>query len=281
MSLSDYDELDKRIIELLCRSSQGSYRQLAKQLDVHPTTLIQRVKNLEAKGVIQGYRASVDYMRLGFEYMGLVSIYADNVTTVQDEIIKIPQVISVFDVTGESDCVAWIACLDRDEFSDVVKEINKIPDVHKTNTSVIDEVSTDGCSGTCGSVLRTHMSPRLRGSVPGQEPPMPLSSAGIQVRSVRIPIRRTSSKARPLMIFRRRNGPYGASCIRLAQGMRHPIPVPRTFTFVRIVRESNRPPWVRVMPSRIAPVRAHPLYRERIIATSLERNFHEKNKHLR
>ena len=132
MSLSDYDELDKRIIELLCRSSQGSYRQLAKQLDVHPTTLIQRVKNLEAKGVIQGYRASVDYMRLGFEYMGLVSIY-----------IKIPQVISVFDVTGESDCVAWIACLDRDEFSDVVKEINKIPDVHKTNTSVILNIKKD------------------------------------------------------------------------------------------------------------------------------------------
>ena len=49
-------------------------------------------------------------MKLGFDYMGLVSIYADNVTTVQGEIAKIPQVIAVFDVTGESDCVAWIAC---------------------------------------------------------------------------------------------------------------------------------------------------------------------------
>ena len=286
MSLSDYDELDKRIIELLCRSSQGSYRQLAKQLDVHPTTLIQRVKNLEAKGVIQGYRASVDYMRLGFEYMGLVSIYADNVTTVQDEIIKIPQVISVFDVTGESDCVAW----EGDQQDPRRPQDQHVGDPEHQEGSVLlhpadprreMRADTDGCSGTCGSVLRTHMSPRLRGSVPGQEPPMPLSSAGIQVRSVRIPIRRTSSKAHPLMIFRRRNGPYGASCIRLAQGTRHPIPIPRTFTFVRIVRESNRPPWVRVMPSRIAPVRAHPLYRERIIATSLERNFHEKNKHLR
>ncbi len=143
MSLSDYDELDKRIIELMCRSSQGSYRQLAKQLDVHPTTLIQRVKNLESKGVIQGYRASVDYMKLGFDYMGLVSIIADNVITVQDEIAKIPQVVSIFDVTGDSDCVAWIACLDREEFSEVVKEINKIPDVHKTSTSVILAINKD------------------------------------------------------------------------------------------------------------------------------------------
>ncbi len=143
MSLNDFDELDKRIIELLCRSSQGSYRQLAKQLDVHPTTLIQRVKNLETRGVINGYRASIDYMKLGFEYMGMVSVYAENVMTVQDRISRIPQVISVFDVTGDSDCIVWIACLDRDEFSEVVKEINAIPDVRKTNTSVILNITKD------------------------------------------------------------------------------------------------------------------------------------------
>lgn len=143
MSLSDFDELDKRIIELLCRSSQGSYRQLAKQLDVHPTTLIQRVKNLESKGVIQGYRASIDYMKLGFEFMGLVSVIANNVTTVQAEIARIPQVISVFDVTGDSDCVAWVACQDREEFSEVVKEINGIEDVKKTNTAVILNIQKD------------------------------------------------------------------------------------------------------------------------------------------
>ena len=143
MSLSDYDELDKRIIELMCRSSQGSYRQLAKQLDVHPTTLIQRVKNLESKGVIQGYRASIDYMKLGFEFMGLVSVIANNVTTVQAEIARIPQVISVFDVTGDSDCVAWVACQDREEFSEVVKEINGIEDVKKTNTAVSLNIQKD------------------------------------------------------------------------------------------------------------------------------------------
>ena len=143
MSLEDYDELDKRIIELLGRSSQGSYRQIAKQRNVHPTTLIQRVKNLESKGVIQGYRASVDYMKLGFEYMGMVSVYVDNVVSVQDEIAKIPQVISIFDVTGESDCMAWIACIDRDEFSAAVKAINAIDGVKKTNTSVILGIKKD------------------------------------------------------------------------------------------------------------------------------------------
>ncbi|MDR2846677.1 MAG: Lrp/AsnC family transcriptional regulator [Candidatus Methanoplasma sp.] len=141
--IEDYDELDRRIIELLCTSSQGSYRQIAKQLGVHPTTLIQRVKAMEAKGVIKGYRAKVDYVNLGFEYMGIVHIYAENVVEVQKELLGIPQVIAVFDVTGDSDCIVWISCLDRDDFSSTVKIINSIKGVRKTNTSVVLNVVKD------------------------------------------------------------------------------------------------------------------------------------------
>ncbi|MCJ7516929.1 MAG: AsnC family transcriptional regulator [Methanomassiliicoccales archaeon] len=71
------DELDKKIVEEMCISSQGSYRQIAKRLGVHPTTLIQRVKNLEEQGVINGYRANVDYLKLGYEFMAIVHIYVE------------------------------------------------------------------------------------------------------------------------------------------------------------------------------------------------------------
>jgi DNA-binding Lrp family transcriptional regulator len=135
--LKDMDELDRKIIDMMCRSSQGSYRQLAKQLGVHPTTLIQRVKNLESKEIIKGYRAKVDYMKLGFDYMGIVHIYADNLPDVLEDLRNIPQIVGIFDVTGDSDAIAWIACMDRDEFSDTVKFINSRIGVNKTNTAVV------------------------------------------------------------------------------------------------------------------------------------------------
>lgn len=142
-NISDYDDLDKRIVELLCTSSQGSFRQIAKQLNVHPTTLIQRVKALESKGVIGGYRAKIDYMALGFEYMGIVHIVAEDVLNVQNKIKYIPQVMSVYDVTGDSDCIVMISCKDRDDFSETVKKINAVEGVKKTNTSVILNVVKD------------------------------------------------------------------------------------------------------------------------------------------
>lgn len=137
------DDLDKRIVELICTSSQGSYRQLAKQLGVHPTTLIQRVKNLEAKGIINGYRAKIDYMKLGFEYMGIVHIYADNLVEVLGNLSKVPQVVGIFDVTGDSDAIAWVACIDREGFSETVKLINSQPGVKKTNTAVVLSIAKD------------------------------------------------------------------------------------------------------------------------------------------
>jgi len=141
--LRDMDDLDKRIVELICTSSQGSYRQLAKQLGVHPTTLIQRVKNLEAKGIINGYRAKIDYMKLGFEYMGIVHIYADNLVEVLGNLSKVPQVVGIFDVTGDSDAIAWVACIDREGFSETVKLINSQPGVKKTNTAVVLSIAKD------------------------------------------------------------------------------------------------------------------------------------------
>jgi len=138
------DELDKKIIEEMCISSQGSYRQIAKRLGVHPTTLIQRVKNLEEQGVIKGYRANVDYLKLGYEFMAIVHIYVEgDLLDVQNRIKEIDDVVAVFDVTGECDSIAWVVCRNRDEFSGVIKSMLTIPGVKKTNTHVVLNVIKD------------------------------------------------------------------------------------------------------------------------------------------
>jgi len=138
------DDLDKRIVEELCISSQGSYRQIAKRLGVHPTTLIQRVKNLEEQGIIKGYRANVDYLKLGYEFMAIVHIYVEgDLLDVQRKIKEIDNVVAVFDVTGECDSIAWVVCKNREEFSGVIKRMLTLPGVKKTNTYVVLNVIKD------------------------------------------------------------------------------------------------------------------------------------------
>jgi DNA-binding Lrp family transcriptional regulator len=132
------DELDKRIVLQLCTSSQGSYRQIAKRLGIHPTTLIQRVKRLEELGIIKGYRAQVDYLKLGYEFMAIVHISVEgDLLDVQQKIQDLKDVVAVYDVTGECDSIAWVACRSREEFSAVIKSMLQIKGVKKTNTYVV------------------------------------------------------------------------------------------------------------------------------------------------
>jgi DNA-binding Lrp family transcriptional regulator len=132
------DDLDKRIILQLCTSSQGSYRQIAKRLGIHPTTLIQRVKRLEELGILKGYRAQVDYLKLGYEFMAIVHISVEgDLLDVQQKIMQLKDVVAVYDVTGECDSIAWVACRSREEFSGVIKSMLQIRGVKKTNTYVV------------------------------------------------------------------------------------------------------------------------------------------------
>ena len=56
---------------------------------------------------------------------------------VERKVHDLPNVVAVFDVTGECDSIAWVACRSREEFSAVVKAMLTIPGVKKTNTYVI------------------------------------------------------------------------------------------------------------------------------------------------
>lgn len=136
MALEDLDELDRRIIEMMCSSSQGSYRQLAKQLGVHPTTLIQRVKALEKKGIIRGYRAKIDYVAMGYDFVGVVMVKADDPLAAGEAIATVPEVVSVREITGDENLMVEIACVDRSGFSAAVRAISAVKGVKKAASIV-------------------------------------------------------------------------------------------------------------------------------------------------
>ncbi len=66
-----YRDLDIRLIRALQADARRSNRQLAEELDVAASTVGHRLKDLEERGVIQGYRPVIDYRALG---LGLVAV---------------------------------------------------------------------------------------------------------------------------------------------------------------------------------------------------------------
>lgn len=141
----EIDATDLRILAELRKNCRRSFREMAKALNLSPATIIGRVKRLEKQNYIAGYSANVDFLRLGYEFMGVVKITISKgaLLEVQEKISKLRGVAAVYDVTGDYDSMAIVLCRSRGELSRLVKKILAMPEVEKTNTSMVLNVVKD------------------------------------------------------------------------------------------------------------------------------------------
>ncbi|MFA5077442.1 MAG: Lrp/AsnC family transcriptional regulator [Candidatus Micrarchaeia archaeon] len=145
MRKSSLDSTDKRILRELRMNCRRSARELASELKLSPSSLIERMKRMEQAGIIRGYSADLDFLRIGYEFQALVqiSISQGKLLEVQEKVSRIPGVYAVYDVTGSQDSIAFLMCRNRMELSSLIKKILSIPHVEKTNTSIILNVLKD------------------------------------------------------------------------------------------------------------------------------------------
>jgi Lrp/AsnC family leucine-responsive transcriptional regulator len=66
------DEIDQAIVRLLERHGRLSQEQLARRVRLSRPAVHQRVKRLEAAGVLQGYRAVLDWAAVGLPLTAFV-----------------------------------------------------------------------------------------------------------------------------------------------------------------------------------------------------------------
>lgn len=131
--------IDERILSELSRDGRQSFRHLAARLGASPASVIDHVRALEKRGIIQGFGVNLNYDALGYELMGVihVTIRKGALLSVQKEIAKIPEVVSVYDVTGDSDSLVLVRVKHRSELSRIVKRILKLDHVEHSNTRLV------------------------------------------------------------------------------------------------------------------------------------------------
>lgn len=68
------EDLDRQIINLLCADGRMSLADVARETGLSTSALHQRVRRLEQRGLITGYRAQVDYRAVGLPLTAFVSL---------------------------------------------------------------------------------------------------------------------------------------------------------------------------------------------------------------
>lgn len=113
------DELDSEIIQLLQTNARQSNRELARRLGIAPSTCLERVRALTRRGVIHGYHADIDLAALNRAVQALVSVQVRPLSrtvidTFKNSVSALPEVMSVFVLSGGDDFLLHVAVQDLD-----------------------------------------------------------------------------------------------------------------------------------------------------------------------
>ena len=68
------EETDQRIVALLCADGRMSFTDLAKETGLSVSAVHSRVRRLEERGILRGYRAEVDAEAVGLPLTAFVSL---------------------------------------------------------------------------------------------------------------------------------------------------------------------------------------------------------------
>ena len=137
------DELDERMVAILTEDARTSFRQMAKELDKSPDTVIKHYERLRKVGLIRGSTVIVEPGRIGYQGMAAFPIDVSinggtktDSTSILRSLIKMPNIIVATKTVGDHDLIAIGVIHDLSHLMKLGGEIAAIPGVKNIQTAL-------------------------------------------------------------------------------------------------------------------------------------------------
>lgn len=131
----DYDKIDFKILQLLSQDARAPVVDIAHKVGLTSKAVIYRMKNLEKRGIILGYKPKLNLDKIGYS-MYKVDLYVENKKTekmIREFVLTLPNIIHSERVFGGSDFEFDVECADHVEFERIINIIKKAhgKDIHR------------------------------------------------------------------------------------------------------------------------------------------------------
>ena len=137
------DDLDRKILRALQQDACRKNADLAKDLGVAASTMLERVRRLKERGYFDGYRAVINPEKLGYTIQALISVSlsehsTDTIRPFEKSVKKMPNILTCYHVTGRFDYMIHVVAKNLHHLGLLVKEqIASIPGVGRTETFIV------------------------------------------------------------------------------------------------------------------------------------------------
>ncbi|WP_245752525.1 Lrp/AsnC family transcriptional regulator [Poseidonocella pacifica] len=142
MDASDIDRFDRAILAELAEDGRLSVTELASRIGLSKSPTQVRLRRLEREGVITGYRAMLDPIRLGLDHVAFVEVRLSDtreraLSEFNAAVSKIGEVEQCHMIAGNFDYLLKVRTQDMGAYRSVLGErISTLPHVAHTSTFV-------------------------------------------------------------------------------------------------------------------------------------------------
>ncbi len=134
------DGIDKKILRFLMSDARKPILEIARSIGISGAAIHQRLRKLEASGLLAGSKFVINAKVMGYTTMAYVGIYLDKAMSnpvAVKQLKKIPEVLECHYTTGNWSILVKILCRDNEHLMQVLNnEIQQIEGVSRTETFI-------------------------------------------------------------------------------------------------------------------------------------------------
>ncbi|MCY7377347.1 MAG: Lrp/AsnC family transcriptional regulator [Pyrinomonadaceae bacterium] len=133
------NDIDNQILNIIQRDARIANVEIARQVGLAPSAVLERIKKLEERGIIRGYAADIDSAQIGFGLTAFIFVRTNDCSDEADKLLAaIPEVLEVHDVAGDEDYLLKVRAKDTEDLARILREkLKNVPNVISTRTTVV------------------------------------------------------------------------------------------------------------------------------------------------
>jgi len=137
------DKIDLSILKFMQENARISNADLARELEMAPSAVLERVKKLEQKNVILQYTTRLNPLAVNQKLLAFISMKSSEgmgSNNTAKELAKIPEVQEVHHIAGDDCYLVKVRTADSASLMDLMRNsFGKIPNILSTRTTIVLE----------------------------------------------------------------------------------------------------------------------------------------------
>ena len=135
------DATDLTILELLQANARISNADIARQLEMAPSAILDRIRKLEQRGVIQGYTTRIDAAAVGLGLTAFILVRTEERVgsgAIGQTLARIPEVQELHHVAGEDCYLVKVRVADTEGLSKLLRDrFGRLKGVRNTRSTIV------------------------------------------------------------------------------------------------------------------------------------------------